>query len=120
MTEERDPRLQALFEQIGPELDGDEFTARVMAQTRLAKYRLPAILFGMVLAAVAIALLLAPSLQELALLMAHGLTTSLIDLGDGWLASILSPVNTIGSLVIITAKAVRMGQKKIMGMARMG
>jgi hypothetical protein len=44
----------------------------------------------------------------------------LINLGDGWLASILSPVNTIGSLVIITAKAVRMGQKKIMGMARMG
>jgi hypothetical protein len=118
MTEELDPRLQSLFVQARQDLDGEAFTALVMARTRYARYRLPAVYTVIVLALVACALLLTPSLQEFSLLVARALTASLIDLGDGWLAVVLSPVNTIGSLLIIAAKAVRVGQKKIMEMAR--
>jgi hypothetical protein len=118
MTERLDPRLQSLFDQARQDFDGEAFTARVMAKARFARYRLPALYSMIVLAIAACALLLAPSLQDFSLLVARALTTSLIDLGDGWLAIFLSPVNTIGSLLIIAAKAVRMGQKKVVGMAR--
>ncbi len=118
MTERLDPRLQSLFDQATQELDGEAFTANVMARTRYARFRLRAMYTAVGLAVVACALLLAPSLQEFSLLVARALTASLIDLGDGWLAIFLSPVNTIGSLIIIAAKAIRMGQRKIMGMAR--
>ena len=53
--------------------------------------------------------------QELAQLVAQVLTRSLIDLGDRWLAWVLAPVNNIGSLLVISAKAVRVAWKKVRG-----
>ena len=51
-------------------------------------------------ATAAAALLLAAPLQEFALLLAQGLTTTLIDLGSGWLALIFAPINNIASLIV--------------------
>jgi hypothetical protein len=115
MADDRDPRLQTLFADATPEFEADAFTARVMEKTRFLKYRLPASVIGIALVLAICALLLAPPLQEFAILVALGLTTALIDLGDGWIAWLFSPINTVGSLLIISAKAIRVFSKKVLG-----
>ena len=114
MTDELDPRLQALFAEKREELDGEAFTALVMARTRFLKYRMPALIAGIAAVVVLVSLLLMPALEGFAYYIAVGLTTSLIDLGEGWLAFFLAPVNTVGSLLILGAKLVRMAQKKLL------
>ena len=47
--------------------------------------------------------------------MAQALTTTLIDLGDGWLAWVFSPVNNIAALLVLFVKAIRVGRKRIIG-----
>jgi len=39
----------------------------------------------------------------------------LVDLGEGWLALVFMPVNNIASLFIVSAKAIHLGWKKIIG-----
>lgn len=118
MSEHRDSRLDALFAEARRDLDGDAFTGRVMRRTRSLRYRLYAGLVGLGLVLVACAQLLSPSLQEFALALAWGLTRTVVDLGDGWLAWLASPVNTIGGLIMLGGKALRMLQKRIRGMLR--
>ena len=115
MTEQLDPRLQTLFANSRDELEGETFVTGVVTKTRFLRYRLPVLLAGITLALAVCALLLAPSLQDFALIVAWGMTTSLVDLGDGWLAWVLMPVNTVGSLLILGAKVIRVAQKKITG-----
>ena len=115
MTEPLDPRLQSLFAGPQDELDGEAFVTGVVAKTRFLKYRLPAMLAGIIALLMIFALLLAPSLQEFALVVAWGMTASLFDLGEGWLAWFLMPVNTVGSLVLLVAKIVHLGKKMIIG-----
>lgn len=42
-------------------------------------------------------------------------STTLIDLGEGWLALVFMPINNIAGLVVITARAIHLGWKKITG-----
>lgn len=114
MNQERDQRLLEAFAEDRRDLAGDEFTDRVMVRTRFLRYRLHAALLAGAALMVGCLLVLAPSLQGFALLVARGLTTTLVDLGDGWLALAFAPVNTMGSLLIIGVKALRMGQKRLM------
>lgn len=114
MTDYRDPLLQTLFAEAQHDLDDEIFTARVMAQTRNLKYGVIAGFFCVTLMFAACAWYFAIP-QELAQLVTQVLTTSLIDLGDSWLAWLLAPVNNIGSLLIIGAKALRVAWKKIVG-----
>ena len=115
MTDNKDPYLQTLFADAQRDLEGEVFVDKVMAKTRFSRFRLPVMLSAVALALLICALLLTSSLQAFALLLARGLTTTLIDLGDGWIAWFLSPANTVGSLFVLLAKVVRMGQKKITG-----
>ena len=91
MTDERDPLLQSLFVDAQRELSPEAFTAEVMARTRFVRYRifLPLAGAGLVLALCAWYLAIP---LELAQLVAQVLTATLIDLGDTWLAWLLSPV----------------------------
>ena len=114
MTDELDPRLQELFAARREELDGEAFTDRVMARTRYLKYRVPALIAGITVMVVLVSLLLMPALEGFAYYVAVGLTTALIDLGEGWLAFFLAPVNTVGSLLILSAKLIRVAQKKLL------
>jgi hypothetical protein len=114
MTEERDTLLQSLFTESQQELDGEEITARVMAKTRHAKNLLLA--GGLSAALVILALtwlIFAMPLLEFAVLVAQGPTMTLVDLGEGWLALAFLPVNNIGSLLIITARVIRVLHKRI-------
>jgi len=116
MTDHRDPLLQNLFAEAEQELDSEALTARVMAKARNLRYLLVggAISVAVVLLAGAW-LLFAIPLLEFAALIAQGLTMTLVDLGEGWLALVFLPVNNIASLLVVTVKAVRFFQKKIIG-----
>ena len=112
MTDGRDPLLQSLFVEARHDLDGEMFSARVMAKTRFLRYRV-------VVAGLCVALILAAGAWflaiplEVAQLVAQVLATTLVDLGDSWLAWLLSPVNNIAALVVLCVKAIRIGRKKI-------
>jgi hypothetical protein len=116
MTDDIDPRLQALFAEGQPDLDGEAFTARVMAKSRFLRYRVLALWIGMAMVLAAGAWYLAIPL-EVAQLIAQALTTTLIDLGDGWLAWVFSPVNNIAALLVLFVKAIRVGRKRIIGVS---
>ena len=58
-------------------------------------------------------LLFALPFQELAALIAQGLTISLVDLGDSWIAWVFAPINNIASLLLLSVKAIRVFRKKI-------
>ena len=113
MTDERDPRLQTLFAEAQHDLEGEEFAAKVMAQTRHLRYRLVAGLFCLAFLLAAGAWYFAIPLQ-VAQLITQVLTTTLIDLGESWLAWVLSPVNNIASLLIVSVKAMRVLRKRML------
>jgi len=112
MTDDRDLILHTLFAEVQHELDGDEFTARVMAQTRSLSYRVTVawICAGLVLATCTWMLAIP---LEVAQLITQALTTTLIDLGDSWVAWAFSPVNNIAALLVLLVKAIRIVRKKI-------
>ena len=112
MADDRDPLLQTLFTEGQHDLDGEAFTTRVMARTRGRTYRVAVAWFSVALVLAAGAWLLALPLQEFAQLITQGLTISLFDLGDGWIAWVFTPVNNVASLLILSVKVIRMVRKK--------
>jgi bacteriorhodopsin len=114
--DERDPVLQSLFADTRHEFPADEFVARVMARSRFIRYRtlVPWVILALALAAGAWFLAIP---IEVAQLFAEALTTTLIDLGDSWLAWLFSPINNIAALFVLAVKAIRMGRRKIVGAA---
>lgn len=116
MTDHRDPLLQSLFAEAQQELDGRVLTAGVMAKTRRLSYLLAAGGISAALLLLAGAwLIFAIPLLEFAVLVSQALTMTLLDLGEGWLALVFLPVNNIASLLVITAKAIHLARKKIIG-----
>lgn len=113
MTDDRDPMLQALFAEARQELDGEAFTAQVMARSRVTGYRKAAGWLAAALVLVVCAGFLVMPLHELAGLLAQGLTTALIDLGDGWWSLVISPINSVASVLVLGFKVARMGMTRI-------
>ena len=111
MSEIRDPRLDSLFSQARENLPGDAFTDRVMTRSRFLKYRMHTIAAGTLLLLLVAAQVFLPPMRDFGLMIAWGLTTNIIDLGEGWLAFAVSPVNTVGSLLVICFKGVLMLRK---------
>ena len=117
MTNDRDldnqEWLQTLFTQAQQELDGETFTAQVMQQMRIRSYR---VYLGLacagLMAATGLWILAIP--LELVQLITQLLTTTLIDLGDTWIAWLLSPINNIASLTIVSVKAFRIARRKVL------
>jgi hypothetical protein len=112
MNELRDPDLQSLFRQADRELDGEALTARVMSRIRNLKLL---VLAGGLSAALLLLggawLILGAALFEFAVLISEVLATPLFDLGQGWLALLLLPANTVATLLVITFKALRVFYK---------
>ena len=116
ITNNQDQMLQSVFAEARQDLDGEAITARVMAKTRSRRNLLVA---GGVISALVLLtgawLVFAVPLLEFAVLITQGLSMTLVDLGEGWLALVFLPVNNIASLLVITVKAIRIFQKKILG-----
>jgi len=113
MTDERDPTLEALFAEARDELDGEMFTARVMQRSRFARYRTAAGWLAAALLLVVGAGALFTPLQEFALLIGQGLTTALIDMGDGWWALVVAPINSVASVLVLLVKGTRMAMARV-------
>jgi hypothetical protein len=109
-----DPRLQWLFEQANQNLDGEALTQRVVAATRRRTLRLFAgatLISLAVLAAVWVAF--AVPLLEFGVLLSRLLTSSLIDLGDGWLALLLLPLNSVGGLLALCIRGALLVRRRL-------
>ena len=113
MNDERDPILKALFAEAQHDLDDQAFTSLAMTRTRGREYRLLAYGISGVLIVAAGAWFFSIPL-EFAQLLAQALSTTLVDLGNSWLAFLLSPVNNIASLLLLGGKAIRIVRKKIL------
>lgn len=114
MTDNHDQLLQSVFAQARQDLDGEALTSRIMAKTRK-------LLFLFAGGGISLALVLLTSvwmifgipLLEFAVLISQALTMQLFDLGEGWLTLVFMPVNNIASLIVIAAKAIHLGWKKV-------
>lgn len=112
----QDQILQSAFADARQDLDDETLTASIIAKTRKSFY-----LFAGGAIAVAILLLTGTwlifglPLLEFAVLISQFMTVALFDLGEGWLALALMPINNIASLMVISAKAIHLGWKKLIG-----
>jgi small-conductance mechanosensitive channel len=114
MTDHLDPSLQTMFAEARQELVDETITARVMAKTRRLKYLVSAAAASLAVLVLTIAwLVFAMPLLEFALFVAQAFGTTLVDLGEGWLALVFLPVNNVASLGVITLKAIHFFRKKI-------
>jgi len=110
--EDRDLQLQAIFNNSRPELISDDFTEAVLRRTRRHQKLL---LLPWLLATIAVLLgiwLFSVPLPEIAVQISQILTASLFDLGDGWFAWALLPVNNIGSVLMVIYKLIRLVARK--------
>lgn len=115
ITDNQDQLLQSVFAEARQDLDDDVLTSRVMAKTRRVLYKLAAgVLFIAVVLVAGVWLIFGMPLLEFAVLISQFFTMALIDLGEGWLALVFMPVNNIASLLVIGAKAIHLGWKKIL------
>jgi hypothetical protein len=99
MTEERDPRLESLFDAADQPLADDAFTSAVEAGVKAHRRR---ILFGRLAIAallVCVELLLDSPLQDSLGTATDALVTSLVPVRHEWLAFIVAPINSIAGLL---------------------
>ena len=115
MNNDRDALLQTLFAEANKELDGENFTGRVMAQTRSWRNRLIAGSASLLLLLLITTWVLNIPLFGFAQQVSLVFTISLFDLGEGWMAWAFAPVNNIWSLLIVGVKAMRVIRKKAIG-----
>ncbi len=113
-TEDRDPTIQGLFDAADIDLDDGVFTVQFSTRARRREIRFAAGWVTIGFALITIGSLLAAPLRALTQLLALGLTAGVVDLGEGGLALVLSPMNTIGSLLILSLMGLRMGRRRIL------
>lgn len=115
IADSQDQLLQSVFAEARQDLKDEALTSKIMAKTRHVLYLLAAsVLTIATVILIVIWLIFGMPLLEFAVLISQFLTMSLIDLGEGWLALALMPVNNIASLFVIGAKAVHLAWKKIL------
>lgn len=113
MTEERDPLLQSLFAESVPAVGATEFTEGVMTKTYALRQKLIAAgLIAGVLLILYVWVFGAP-LQDVVLSLTQVLSMNIIDIGENWLALILSPLNSVAGLLALAVKGVLTVQKKL-------
>ena len=116
IIENQEQMLQSVFAEARQDLDGAAITARVMAKTRRLLYLLVTGVLSLAVVLLAGAwLIFGLPLLEFAVLISQFLAMALVDLGEGWLALVFMPINNIASLFIVSAKAIHLGWKKIIG-----
>lgn len=113
MSNERDPRLQALFVGADETLEDSEFTQQVIQRMHRHKVQW---LFAIAVAAIAllaIATQFLLPLQSIVLVLTQALNIELIDLGNSPASWILAPINNLATLLIILGKGMKMSWEKI-------
>ena len=99
MTNERDPQLEALFADLDDASPNGDFADRVMSRVDVRKRNVLIGRLSIVVLIVALELLLSAPLTGTLAEIVNGLSTPIFDLGSGWLASILGPINSAAGVV---------------------
>jgi len=113
MSNNHDVVLQNLFEEAQQNLDGSDFTPRVIKRTYGLVIRIGVMVLSISLVLLAGIVVLGISPFELAQEISAVMNISLFDLGEGWGSWILAPVNNIAGVLILGAKSMRMLYKKV-------
>jgi hypothetical protein len=116
MKDDRDMVLQGLFADANQELTDEDFTPRVMAKTHSLRNRLLAAGAGLMLTLAIMTWVFNLPLFDLTQQVSQVFTFALFDLGEGWLAWVLAPLNNIAGLLLLCVKAVRVIRKKLIGL----
>ena len=113
MSEEQDPRLQALFAEANESLDDTEFTKRVVKQTqkRKVQWYLAGALALIVVLAIASQFIL--PLQSVAMVLTQVLSIELVNLGENTVSWFLTPINNLATLLVVLGKGLRMSWNKV-------
>lgn len=118
ITENQDQLLKSVFAEARQDLDDEPLTSQVMAKTRRVLYMLAAGILSLAIILMGGAWwMFGMPLLDFALLISQFLTMTLFDLGEGWLALVFTPLNNIASLLIIGAKAIHLGWKKLLSVS---
>ncbi len=113
MTVDRDPNLQDLFDAARQDVPERPFVTDVMSQVDNARRRTVIVWIAIGLAMIALLWLLAAPVQDAVQLLTQALSISLVDLGDRWLARIISPANSVASLVALGLLGLRAAYRKL-------
>ena len=113
MTVDRDPKLQELFDVATQTMPEEPFVADVMSQVDRARRKAVIVWIGVGLVLIACLWLLAAPVQDAVQLLTQALSISLVDLGDRWLARIISPANSVAGLVALGLLGLRAGYRKL-------
>lgn len=116
MAEFRDPNLESLFAEAKRDYEGEAITEQVMAKTRnrLVSKAAAGTAFSLVVMLAAWHVFAGP-LLDFAVLVSQFLTNPLVDLGEGWLALVLMPINNIASISVALGKLSLMAWKSLTG-----
>ncbi len=99
MSDERDPRLEALFSQAEQNLVDDDYIEAVMF--RIRRHRRNALIgrFGAVAMLVILELLLSSPLQNSAVVLVEALSTTLFEVEGEWVEFAFGPLNNVAGLL---------------------
>jgi len=113
MTVDRDPNLQDLFDAARQDVPEAPFVAGVMSRVDNVRRRAAIVWIGIGLVILTLLWLLAAPVQDAVQLLTQALSISLVDLGDRWLARIISPANSVASLVALGLLGLRAAYRKL-------
>jgi len=115
MTHKRNQELLDLFADATENLDSEAFTAQVLARTIRRKRTTIAAVAGLAVVMIALVWVFSTPLQEFSVLVAKGLASPLIELGDIRLSWLFAPVNNVASLLVLIVKLSRVAWKRMSG-----
>lgn len=101
MMNGNDPVLQALFDNARSDVPENGFTVQVMAEVGKSRRKTIAIWIGMCLLVLIALWWLAEPVLSLVNLITRLLPLSLFDLGEGWIAVFLAPLNSVAAVVAV-------------------
>ena len=113
MTEQRDPLLQALFAESQGIATDDKFTESVMMKTYALRQKLIATGIIVSLLLILYTVLFGAPLQDFAILNAQFLSTNIINIGESWVALLVSPLNSLAGLLTLLFIGFLILQKKL-------
>lgn len=115
MTDDYDPRLQALFAEAQQSFDPDAFTRGILQ--RIDRERRRSLLgwsvFGLA-GAIVLALLSKPLIAALAI-ATQILPVSLVDIESEWLRQLASPLNSVAAVIALGALGIRWFFRRFLG-----
>jgi len=103
MSNERDPMLESLFAEATPDqtlaMSENDFIDGVMTNIDSRRRNLLLGRIGIVALIVLFEVLLSSPLQNSVGVFTTAISTSLVDLNNGWLAMLLEPINSVAGVI---------------------